>query len=98
MTSTDNTSKPLKTVDNILAILAWKGKYTDAGQEVVNAGEVKQAKAELYQLMLSLVPKEREWDKSEPYDNPDIAQGRNEAISDMKEKLSEHFNGEERDE
>lgn len=102
--------KPLKTVDNILAILAWKGKYTDSGQEVVDAGEVERAKADLYQLMLSLVPKKESKDfdeiekmsvgdkyvylKHQVYSQADLEDSYDEAIDDLRQKLSEHFNGE----
>jgi hypothetical protein len=40
-------------LDNILAKLAWNGKYTDSGQEVVNAGEVIKAKEAIDQYTQS---------------------------------------------
>lgn len=33
-----------KELDNILANLAWNGKYTDSGQEIVDKGAVEKAK------------------------------------------------------
>ena len=38
-------------LDNILANLAWNGKYFDSGQEVVNAGEVIKAKEAIDRLV-----------------------------------------------
>lgn len=45
--------------------------------------------------MLELVGGEREWDPTEPYDNPDMAQGYNEAISELRQKIKEWQGGEE---
>ena len=85
--------KPLKTVDNILAILAWKGKYTDSGQEVVDAGEVERAKAAINnhykELFLSIIGEDEkfrnvyQWQQAEPL---------NLLKQELRKKLSEHFN------
>ena len=39
--------------------------------------------------MLELVGGKREWDTTEPYDNPDIAQGYNEAVEELRQKIKE---------
>ncbi len=48
----------------------------------------KQAKEAIVQAVLQEIPEDREWDKSEPYDNPDVAQGYNEALDELREKFS----------
>lgn len=53
MNNTPTNSQPEQTVDTILARLAWSGKYTDAGQEVVSAGEVAEAQAALNRQALA---------------------------------------------
>lgn len=50
-------------------------------------------KEEILQSLLSLIPKEREWDTSEPYDNPDIAQGHNEAVDELRIAIKEWVEG-----
>lgn len=119
MTSTDNTSKPLKTVDSIFnwqtQLLIREGimqsvsdsKKINITQEMVDEAKA-QAKADLYQLMLSLKPEEKEGVKEYRdsdgeayltcktcggYDECDC-DGYNEALADWEAKLSEHFNGE----
>lgn len=77
-------TKPLKTVDKILDEI-----YLLQPRAIVRPSKkVKQAKADLYQLMLSLKPdnefEETQWEI-----------GYNQAITDWEAKLSEHFNGEE---
>ena len=37
----------------------------------------------------NIIGKNREWNTNEPYDNPDITQGYNEALDDMRQKLEE---------
>ncbi|CAN5694098.1 hypothetical protein BH23PAT2_BH23PAT2_08300 [soil metagenome] len=44
-----------KSIENILARLAWNGKYADAGQEVVSAGAVAEATRAITQAMLDAV-------------------------------------------
>lgn len=56
-----NTPKPQasKTIDDVLARLAWSGKYTDAGQEVVSAGAVAEATQAITQAMLEALPEKK---------------------------------------
>lgn len=46
------------------------------------------AKEAIVQAVLQEIPEDREWDGSEPYDNPDVAQGYNEALDELREKFS----------
>ena len=94
-------TKPLKTVDNILAILAWKGKYTDSGQEVVDAGEVERAKAAINnhykELFLSIIGEDLVNINGSPaktWMNRYKAELREELAKELGTELSEHFNGE----
>lgn len=57
-----------------------------------NRYALKQA---LYDLLKEKLPKEREWDRSEPYDNPDTAQGHNEAVDEMVSAINQLFGREE---
>ena len=45
----------------------------------------------LYKDMLELIGTHREWDRSEPYDNPDMVQGCNEAIDNITDRLNAYF-------
>lgn len=86
-------TKDTKGVRQVLERLAWAGKYTDAGQDVVSSNEVDKAEATLQEIMLGMLPEKKEWGKLEdPYDNPDIQQGFNEAVDEMEQNIRGGFN------
>lgn len=106
MTSTDNTSKPLKTVEKCIENI-WCGaldaKTMEREFQAVSDYEAayikyktnvrKQAKADLYQLMLSLVRDVKEEVRKDNYMPLRSPYGAVDTMSQALEaKLSEHFN------
>ena len=84
-----------KTIENVLARLAWTGKYTDSGQEVVNAGAVAEATQAITQAMLDVLPEKitaGDIENAIPAnyrrdDNADTQRGYNQAISEMESAI-----------
>lgn len=73
-------------LDDILKQHREEKKLTSKGLVIDETGDAF-TKQQIKDLFMELIGKEREWDTSEPYDNPDIAQGYNEAITELREKV-----------
>lgn len=75
-----------KSVDDILAKFAIQilGQSTGATSFGAEDFNVKQA---FCTDLIELIGEDREWDTNEPYDNPDIAQGHNEALDELRTKI-----------
>jgi hypothetical protein len=73
----------------------WHGeKYGTGlvyGEELSKDEKIRQITQAIEKYILEcVIGDNREWDTTEPYDNPDIAQGYNEALENVRLKLKDY--------